>query len=139
MPARKLPLVLASLLCDQIIEGKDGALSVIRIIDRFLVERPPTGEAPIRFSFLLVCKKGSATETEYEGRISLRTPSGESRPLVGPVSIHFHEDNATAGINLVFVGLIVPVAEPGLYGVDAHIGEDRVASTPLEVVFPPVP
>src|SRR3989304_7585384 len=69
----KGPLLQTAVLCETVIEGKDGVLSIIRIIDRIVVEASGPGAPkdmpaiPQRLTAVLTFKSGSA-----KGRQSIR-------------------------------------------------------------------
>jgi hypothetical protein len=74
MPNTK-PLVAVATLCEQILEEKDGVVSVIRVVDTYHVEPPkdlPAGKvAVIALKLLLSLKSGDLTGS-HEVRVALR-------------------------------------------------------------------
>ena len=59
----KEPFVQAAVICENVLQDKDGVISAIRIVDRFIVQTPP-GAPPdargaIQFKVLLSLKSGA--------------------------------------------------------------------------------
>ena len=140
MPNRERPLVVASVLCDQILEGKDGALSVIRIIDQFLVDarlpRPKGTQAGLRFSFLLMLKRGHASEQEFKLDLAVRLPSAKKVSLIEASPVSLPGNAPHEGVNLAFVGLVLPVTEDGVHWLEAVLDGQQIATIPFEVIAP---
>jgi hypothetical protein len=139
------PLVLAALICEQVLEERDGVLSATRIIDRLLVSRPVSREVAgvqqsVFFSYLAVLKRGSATfaTREHEARLRVRFPSNQSQELThDPIRVVWPEGDAEdAGINLR-VRVRISLPDDGLYWIDLRFDGHLVASTPLRVLFGP--
>ncbi len=130
------PYIQVAALCENVIEGKDGVLSLIRVIDRFVhtaagpnpPERLPAFTiAPI---FVVMLKAGFVRGSANI-RIQPRTPSGRSlQELVLPVL--FEADHR--GQNLI-MKLQLQVEEEGVYWFDVRFGERVLTRVPLQVVY----
>lgn len=131
-----LPLVLAAVVCENVLEEKDGVLSVTRIVDRFFLERPPRGVAAgIQFRYLAVLKRGATTDDEHEASIVLRFPSQRVEVATRtPLKVRWLAGEEDSGVN-INMRLAVGVAEEGLYWIDLFFDGTPVASTPFRVTY----
>jgi hypothetical protein len=82
----KPPFVQAALICDQVLQEKDGTLSAMRIVDTFTLEVPEDvpGETlvSIEFTILISMKRGSDdTPGSGELRLALRNPKGKDAEI----------------------------------------------------------
>ena len=133
------PHLIAAVLCDQILEAKDGTLSAIRIVDTVtLTSIPP--ETPItdvqgtlspglvNFNLLLILKPG-----DFRGRgkirIDLTTPSAESLPA-RTIDVEFF--SGEKGQNLILRGAFQPTQE-GTYLFEIYFEEKLLTCSPLAV------
>lgn len=87
-PFERGPYIQAASFCDQVIEGKDGVLSLIRVVDRLNVEaKGPSAPETMpphtaSMTLVLMLKSGDAVG-RHEIRIVPQLPSGETKtPLV---------------------------------------------------------
>ena len=111
-----------AVLCEKVLQEKDGVLSLVRIVDRFTVrgtqkEMPPS---PFQITLVVTFKSGSASGKHYI-KVRLQKPSGgfmleEESPVL------FEGDDRGAGI-VSQMGLILE--EEGLYWIDV-LFEDYV-------------
>jgi hypothetical protein len=84
--ALKGPLLQTAVLCETVLEGKDGVLSIIRIIDRIVVQASgpdaPKDMPPIpqRLTVVLTLKGGSA-KGRQDIRLEIEKPNAERGDL----------------------------------------------------------
>lgn len=137
-----LPLVLAALVCEQVLEEKDGVLSATRIIDRFFLDQPvpPGAERGVQFHYLVILKRGTAAITggEHEASVMLRFPSGQREgTTIGALKVPWPaEEGEDQGLNLNMT-LQLPLPAEGLYWIDLLFDGALLASTPFRVTFGP--
>lgn len=130
------PFLAAAVLCEKVLEEKDGVLSAIRMVDRIVQtavgpagpeEMPPV---PVNLTALIAFKSGGA-----RGRHSLRlrpeAPSGLRLPEVSLPVLFEGEDR---GHN-VLLNLALQADQEGLYWFDVLLDEQMVTRIPLRVVY----
>jgi hypothetical protein len=132
------PYLNAALLCEKVLQEKDGVLSVIRVIDRVTVMAVSSGvPAPdslppsiVSFSMVVILKSGL-----YKGtmpiKLSINSPSGT---LVGESSVDVFFEGDDRGINLISPSQF-QVREDGLYWVDVACGPQLLTRVPLRVIY----
>lgn len=130
------PYLQLAVFCETVIEGKDGVLSLIRIIDRIVTsatgpdapEHMPT--VPINARLVLAFKSGFA-KGSYAVRIRPWTPNGQPLP---DVTVPMHLEGDDRGQNIVLqVGLLAD--QEGLYWFDVSVGERLVTRLPFRLVY----
>ncbi|SRR6266851_399661 len=127
------PYVTAALICDRVLVETDGTPSAIRIIDRVLVQQPPTAEIPTLgfFSVLLMLKWGDFSGQSVP-RVALISPDGLSTELlkleqpIGPSPAVPIGANIHGAVELVLKQL-------GRYWLVFYFGDVEVSRTPLAV------
>jgi hypothetical protein len=133
------PLLAAALLCERVIEDKEGVLSIIRIVDNFTVSlpviTPPPGSTPVVVLTLLVSFKAGQAKGTYQVELRLRSASG--KPLKGmgehpKPSFTFAGEQPEQGANIV-INAGVPANEPGLYYFDVLLDGAFVTSVPFRI------
>ena len=131
------PWLAAALLCEKVIEDKEGTLSLIRIIDRVTTtavgqgtpsEMPPT---PITVTLVAAFKSGSA-RGRSDFRIDAEAPTGLRTPLAQALSIIFEGEDR--GANLI-INLNFTAQHEGLYWFDLFLDDKLVTRVPLRVVY----
>lgn len=138
------PHLISAVICDQVIEGKDGVLSAIRIIDQVTMMQLAEGEdkqiqlpqlpqfarlGPIlQFSILVLLKSG-----DFKGkgklRLAMQTPSGKSAPEQAVEVELFGEQH---GSNVIFNVGLAP-QEAGLYWFEIYFGDRLLTKSPLQI------
>lgn len=131
-------------ICEKVLEDKEGALSLIRIVDQ--VTQTATGpDPPERMpAFMLdgltmvVILKADEARGRYAVRLRAEDPSGRQLPSVDtPVQL----EGGDRGVNLI-LQLQFPIELEGTYWFDvlfvAAPNEDRVLTrVPLRVMYQP--
>ncbi|MFW6116447.1 MAG: DUF6941 family protein [bacterium] len=131
------PYLVAALICERVLEEKDGTKSAIRIVDR--LTRTTTGPNPPKemmafeyeFSMLVRFKAGDA-----RGPMTLQIepvkPSSETlRSMIGTVHFEGEEDR---GVDVV-VNFKVKVEQAGVYWFNVYLDNIRMTRVPLRVVY----
>jgi hypothetical protein len=132
------PYLNAALLCEKVLEERDGVLSIIRAIDRITITAVSTG-APIpegvplgvvAFAFAVVIRSGVFKGTASI-KLTIHAPSGNS---VGESSLDVFLEGDDRGVNLVSP-MQFSVQEDGLYWIDVTCNNQLFTRVPLRVVF----
>jgi hypothetical protein len=140
MPMKPGPHVAMGLICEKVLEEKDGVLTIVRVIDRLNIQVMGAGAqssipAGVQYTLTLVVslKSGDARGRNTLG-IWPELPSGERLPR-RDMAVHFEGEDR--GINAVFqIGL--PVAQEGLYWFDVLLGDQVLTRIPLRIVYQPI-
>lgn len=129
------PFLVVAALCDQVIEGKDGVLSLIRIVDRYHVETNNPGftiaDAPEYRCTMVVALKSGTTQGSHSIAIQLMRPNGLIDSQKVEVSPHFEPGNN--GVNLIFPLTFRPQHE-GMHWFDVRFEGRLLTRIPLQVV-----
>ncbi len=130
----------AALLCENVIEEKDGTLSALRIIDRVALqvslpsknESLPIPPLPVNAVFLLVFRKQVDEERSFTAAVVTTGPSGKetaiaSLPVTMPAGIG-------KGQNVV-LRLLFGVQDTGTYWLTVRVDGTVLARVPLEILI----
>ena len=130
------PYIQMAGLCEQVIEDKTGALSLIRIIDTIThtearpdapAEMPPV---PYPMKMVIMLKAGRA-RGRHELKIIPELPSGEVKPpLVRSVQMEGEERGVNNIINMVFTFTM-----EGLYWFNIYLDDSLLTRIPLRVKY----
>ncbi len=130
------PYVQAACFCEQVIEGKDGTLSLIRIVDILwhneVGPNPPAQmpNFPFQLKLVLMFKSGRA-EGRSEVKIVPSLPNGETETAVVQ-TVHFEGDEK--GQNLI-VQFAYVFRYEGLYWFNVLVDEEKITAIPLRVRY----
>jgi len=130
------PYLVAALLCEKVLQEKDGTISVIRMIDRITLtvntlDSPETIPSTIiNLSALISLKSGSA---RGKGIVKLRveTPSG-LKLLDQLLPVLFEGDDR--GVNLI-VAFNMVIDQEGVYWFDVLLEEQLLTRVPLRILY----
>jgi len=130
------PYVQVAALCETVIESKDGVLSLIRVIDRYIhtVAGPAPPERLEAFSVspvLVIMLKAGFMRGSYQVRIRAKTPSQQSLPDVS-VPMLFEADHRGANVVL---RMQLQIDEEGIYWFEILGGETLLTKVPLQIVY----
>jgi len=133
------PYLLAALVCERVLEEKDGTKSAIRIIDRItrnaVGPNPPKVMEPFDYEMTLFIRlKSGNVRGVYQLRIVLVAPSGES-PQPIPVTVNF-EGEEDRGVDIV-AGMRSHFTVTGIHWVEIFLGEEFLTRVPIRVVYIP--
>ena len=132
------PYLNTAILCERVLQEKDGVLSVVRIIDRVTVTAVST-EAPapemippstLMFSLLIVLKSGVYKGTA-EIKLEITSPSGQKTGF-STIDAFFEGDER--GVNLVSP-IQLQVSEDGLYWIEVTCLKQLLTRIPLRVIY----
>jgi hypothetical protein len=132
-----LPYITAALFCDRVIEGKDGVLSVIRIIERAQIELGTNDPVLLQQKVALglqitglICIKAGPLEGKFNIRIEAQKPSGKRADLhVFPIELH----GGDTGANLI-LNLTIAVDEDGTHWFDVFFEDRLLTKIPLTIL-----
>ncbi|MGO8761578.1 MAG: hypothetical protein ACLP2P_02310 [Desulfobaccales bacterium] len=130
------PFLAVALFCERVLQEKDGVLSAIRIIDRFIhtvVGEDVPDKMPsfkVQMSILIGFKSGDA-KGKSELRIKPNTPSGKALPVF---SVPILLEGADKGAN-VNIGYAFEATEEGLYWFDVMLNDKLFTRMPLSIIY----
>ena len=131
------PHLVTAVICEKVLEEKDGVKTAVRIVDRFtqvFVTRPGVDTIPPmnrRLALLIRFKKGEAGD-KHELKLDMIKPAGESTAKVSQTLVF--EGGPDRGIDLVS-NLDLQFDRDGVYWVDVYLDEIRVTRLPMRVIF----
>lgn len=126
------PFLQMAVLCERVLQEKDGVLSLIRIVDRFTIsgtdrEMP---RSPIQVTAAIAFKSGFA-QGKYFVKLRPHTPSGK---ILAEQEFPVLFEGADRGVGIVAqMGLVAE--EEGLYWIDVLLQEVVVTRMPLRVLY----
>ena len=132
------PFLGIAVLCENVLQEKDGVLSAIRIVDRVTQSaqgpEPPDEmpALPLQLKMLLTFRAGEA-RGRFSVKLQPETPSGQQLDVAElPLQL-----NPGAGANLIIdFGFVAE--DEGLYWIDVSLQDERLTRIPLTVVYEPV-
>jgi hypothetical protein len=136
MVSKTGPYLQAALLCERVMEEKDGVLSAIRIIDRLIHTAmgpaTPATMAPLTYAMttLIILKSGGARGT-VQVRIEMEEPSGITTAGPSMTALMEGEDR---GQNLI-MAMQMTFKETGLYWFNVYVDDQLVTKMPFRVVY----
>ena len=127
------PFLQAATICERVLQEQDGAISVVRMIDRifFMSDsegRPLRPEQPVWF---LISFRSGAARGRHTITINRENPSGLSAPVLNADLLFEGEER---GANLVVQAAFQP-DEEGLYWFDVLLGDVLLTRMPLRAIF----
>lgn len=131
------PYLTAALLCERVIEDREGVLTAVRIVDRVIQTATGTGTpdtmppAPVNLTLLIALKSGEA-RGRHDLQIQIENPSGLRTPLAQAFSILL--EGGDRGANLI-VNLNFTALQEGLYWFDVYLDGVRITRVPLRLVY----
>jgi len=133
------PFLSCAIICERVLEEKDGVKSAIRIIDRItravVSPNPPTEMEPFeRDMTLLIRLKSGSARGAYPLEVRLVKPSGESpRPLMQTVYFEGEEDR---GLDIV-ANMRIKFDFTGVYWFHIYLDGARLTQVPVRIIYMP--
>lgn len=130
------PYIQMAGLCEQVIEDKTGALSLIRIIDTIThtEARPdaPTEMPPVTYPMkMVIMLKSGPARGRYDLKIIPQLPSGETKsPLVRTIHMEGEERGVNNIINMLFTFTI-----EGLHWFNVYLDDALLTRIPLRIKY----
>lgn len=130
------PFVQVACFCENIIEDKTGALSLIRIIDTITNSAvggsPPENMPPLQYSFkIVVALKSGMARGRHNLRIVSEWPDGSTKD---PLDVSVHLDGEEKGANVI-LNMTYTFKLEGLYWFNIFLGETKLTSIPLRIRY----
>ena len=130
------PYINVAAFCENVIEDKSGTLSLIRLVDRFMVsaQGPATPEkmppTPLNW-FLVISMKSGQARGSVPVTIQPELPSGLR---MEKVTFTPYFEGGNRGCNIISrMGLTLQ--EAGIYWFRIYIGDMLATQVPLEVIY----
>ena len=130
------PHLKAAIFCSDVIEGKDGVLSLIRVIDRLTIAaagpQPPATMPPIQrmLKLVLMFASGRAKGT-HEVSVKVERPDSTVKDVwTGTVFL----ESEDRGANIV-IDMKVEFQLEGLYWFDLHFEGTLMTRMPFRVIY----
>jgi hypothetical protein len=142
------PYATAALLCEHVLDEKDGRISCIRVLDRIEInatlarplrpgEATPTLPTPtLQLTGLLILKSGDFVGKKVL-RINIYKPSGELMKPEGPSieALPLFFEGGEQGVQII-LNISLKIENEGLYLIDALLDDENiVARIPLRVTI----
>ena len=136
---RQGPFLSAALLCEKVLEEKDGVKSAIRIIDRVtrtvVVPKPPKEMQPFPYDITLFLRfKSGRARGSQTLKIETAKPSGERSTSVQQTI--FFEGEEDRGVDVVG-HLTIKLEMTGIYWFHVYLDEEHLTQIPLRVIYMP--
>ena len=133
------PYLSAALICEKVMEERDGVKSVIRIIDRVtrtaVGPHPPQEMEPFDYEMAMLIKfKSGRARGTYPLEIQLVKPSGESPTPVRQTILFEGEDDR--GIDIV-TNMRIRFDQTGIYWFNIILNSVRLTRIPFRVIYLP--
>ncbi|MBT9331305.1 DUF6941 family protein [Paracidobacterium acidisoli] len=127
------PFVQIAAFCQLALNEANGALSVVRVMDRIGIQgiAPTMQPVPVQNLTLVIVLKSGFMRGSSTVKIIPRTPSGEDLPG-NELSALFEGEDRGVGI-VMPIGLIAK--EEGLYWFDIQVDSVSVTQIPLRIVY----
>jgi|ERR1022692_936185 hypothetical protein len=141
MPFEHGPFVTVAALCDQVLQEKDGVISLIRIVDKVtstdVDTATPDQMPPMLVSLTMVVQLRSGAEGGGRHTLTLR-PVDPTGAMVAQTElpVEFAEAPSAAVTMLVKVGLMLKLT--GLHWIDVLLDGELLTRSPLEVLYQPL-
>lgn len=138
-PSEEGPFLSAALICEKVLEEKDGMKSAVRIIDRVtrtvVAPSPPEEMEPFDYeATLLIRLKSGWARGSYPVRVDLVKPSGE-RPVPIQHTVYF-EGEEDRGVDIV-ANMRIRFDQTGIYWFRIYLTDRLLTQIPLRVIYMP--
>jgi hypothetical protein len=130
------PWVAAATICEKLLEDKDGAISIIRMVDRFTVPRPPPDwnkKTPLVIALTgIVSFRSGDVNGERVVSIYGTSPSGKRREKLLEAKVLFQGESA--GVNMK-LNLVFRFFSEGNHWVDIYVEKWHATRIPITIMF----
>jgi len=127
------PLLVVAVFCERVLREVDGVMTIVRMVDRFLVRgaTPEMGNQVLRFQTVIIFKSGEL-RGKYVIRIRPTSPTGRDLPGMDfPTLFEGDSDRGAA----IIADTNFAVDEEGLYWFDVYLEDELITRMPLRVVY----
>jgi Family of unknown function (DUF6941) len=130
------PWVQLAALCQTALTENTGQLSIIRIVDRWMVVGPTEEMQPVNIQLTMaVILKSDQMRGQYRLRVRLRSPVGNV--IEGPELPALFEGDDRGVQAVLPTGILA--TEPGLYWFEILVEEETVTRVPLRILYQRIP
>jgi len=128
-----MPYLSMAVFCEKILTEADGAISLIRVFDRYSMPAPsPQAPAnPIPLNLAVLFRSGI-----FRGPATIKlVPNTPSQQQLQPLEFpsNFEGDDERGSAVFASIGFVPP--EHGLYWFDVFLDEEKITRIPLRVIF----
>jgi hypothetical protein len=130
------PYLSAAVICERVLEEKDGVVTLVRLIDRFTItlqgpEAPATlPPTPISLIAVVWLRSGEARGS-YTLKLRPELPSGQT---LDAAQLTVHLEGEERGTRSVFTLNLVAEQE-GLYWFDVLLGDTLLTRIPFRIIY----
>jgi hypothetical protein len=130
------PYIQMAGICDQVIEDKTGALSLIRLVDTIThTEARPDAPAempPVTYPMkMVVMLKSGRARGRHELKIIPELPSGELKP---PLTRSIQMEGEERGVNNI-INMLFTFTMEGLHWFDIYLDDSLLTRIPLRIKY----
>jgi len=135
-PVPSGPFIQAAMICEKVLEEKDGVLSIVRVIDRLMhaVNAPTLPDELPKVTFqcvLLVMLKSGRARGRHQLEIVMEAPSGQRNQVV-TTSVQLEGEERGANL-LLRIGLTFD--SEGLYWFDVRLDDRLQTRIPFRMMY----
>jgi len=134
-PPSSGPFLTTAVLCERVLEEKDGALSIIRVIDRVVAQLVPEAPPPVFNCKVVITLRSGTAQGRSTVNVRRQKPSGQ---LDEPLTVQVLFEGQERGTNVVF-DLNMAAEEEGLYWFEVLLDGELMTKIPLRVIYNPIP
>ncbi|MBI2848904.1 MAG: hypothetical protein HYX88_02095 [Chloroflexi bacterium] len=140
MPFETGPYIQVAAFCENVIEDKNGLLSLIRLIDTLTHTttgpEPPSQMPPVTWNMkLVIALKSGEARGRHEVRVVPQLPSGETKPpLVMSAYFRGEEQSQNLIAEMTFTFEI-----EGLYWFVTYLDDEFFTRIPFHIKYLPIP
>jgi hypothetical protein len=119
--------------CERVLHEADGVNSIIRMVDRFMVQGESEEMSPVILQFMVyISFKSGFMRGKQKIKLQPVSPNGTEFPSMDfPVLFEGDDDRGPAfGFQVNW-----PIAEEGLFWWDLYLNEELVTRMPLRVIY----
>lgn len=127
------PILNVATLCERHILESDGAITIFRIIDRFMISGATEEMQPalLQFEVAILFRSGN-----FRGRLELNLSSIDpSMKVVSQISLPIQFEGDAERASPAFATVQMQVHEEGLYWIIVKLGQEEQTRIPLRVVY----
>lgn len=135
------PYLNAAMICEKILQERDGVNSLIRLIDRITIEGGPGAPKdlssatpiPVSFSLYLAFKSGNAQGNHTLEVLGLKPDQSSDAPMRKILNFEAGENR---GVNLLIpINMLASMA--GIYWIVTSLNGKFLTKTPLKLIYIP--
>jgi len=129
------PRLKLGVICEQVLEEKDGVLSLIRIVDQFIITitgKEPPDQMPQGVVNLTIVMSWVGGLGSHEAAFNIVSPGGDSQP--SPRSWSFNLNSLNQGHNII-VKLPVKITNSGVHWVEFILNGEVKNRIPFQVLY----